>query len=177
MTEIDSHSDSWNLVLGSNHRRGAYDAVQSALAVRCSDSYCHAAGATLTLRTGMASDFGVPSWNSRCVISRAAFTSGFDTTKEILYSEESCAMATTCTFSRPSAIKVRSTISEPRMFLPTKVTIAMDWSSVMCSTFSWARSCANSRRKASAVRSATEEETTRRMSFCEEDCESSRTFA
>src|SRR2546425_13229397 len=47
----------------------------------------------------------------------------------------------------------------------------------MCSTFSWARSWANSRRRASTVLLATEDETTRQMSFWEDDCEISSTLA
>src|SRR5437016_3777544 len=48
---------------------------------------------------------------------------------------------------------------------------------LICSTFSWAKSWANSRRKASTVRLATEDETTRQMSFWEDDCEISSTLA
>ena len=147
------------------------------LAVRCPDSECHAAGLTPTLWTGIVRDSSEPSRNSRCVASSAARTSLLDTTKEMLHSEEPCAIAMMFTFSRPRAANVRPTVAEPRMFLPTTVTIATVGSSVMCSTFSWARSCANSRRRASSVRSATAEETTRQMSFCEDDCEISRTLA
>ena len=75
--------------------------VQSALAVRRSASECHDAGFTPTLWTGMARESIAPSRNSRCVVSSAARTSSFDTTKEMLHSEEPCAIAMMFRFSRP----------------------------------------------------------------------------
>ena len=87
-------------------------------------------------------------------------------------------MAIIFTFSRPSAPNIRPTIPDvPRMFWPTTVTSATVGSRLMCSTFSCARSGANSRRSASTVRLATEAETTRQMSFCDDDCEISSTSA
>src|SRR5579863_1575903 len=108
----------------------------------------------------------------------AALVSFCDTTKEMLHSDDPWAIAMTFTFSRPSALNVRPTIPDiPRMFWPTTVTTATAGSRVMCSTFSWARSCANSRRRASTVYLAREDETTRQMLFCEDDCEISSTSA
>ena len=87
-------------------------------------------------------------------------------------------MAMIFTFSRPSALKVRpATPGVPRIFSPTTATIAMSGSSVMCSTFSCVRSCANGWRSASTVRFASEDKTIKQISFCEEDCEIKSTFA
>ena len=46
-----------------------------------------------------------PELNSRCVAASAAFMSFSETTKEILLSDDPCAMAMMFTFSRPTALK------------------------------------------------------------------------
>src|SRR5277367_1447796 len=116
--------------------------------------------------------------NSWCTASSARFMSWLDATNEILVSEEPWAMAIIFIFSRPSTLKVRPAMpTVPRIFSPTTATMAMLGSRVICSTFWCIRSWANCWRSASTVRLASEEKTMKQISFCEEDCEISRTFA
>ena len=98
--------------------------------------------------------------------------------KEIFDSDEPCATAITFRFSCPIVMKVRPGMpTVTRIFSTTTSTIAMKGSSEICSTLWWARSCANCSRNASTVRLASAEATIKQMSFCDDDCEISRTLA
>ena len=79
--------------------------------------------------------------------------------------------------SRPSAENVRPAIPGiPCMFSPTTATTAMRELEETCSTVCSAISGAKASRRASTVRFSSEEEITKQMSFCEEDCETKSTL-
>src|SRR5882672_5235383 len=148
--------------------------IQSCKARMCQTAFVVACAAVLT----SSRDSTWPRPNVRCSALTAFSMPLASTRKEMLYSEEPCAMAIILIPSLPIVLKTRPAMpGVPAMFSPTAATTATFRLTVTCSSSWWWTSSYNASRSAFSVRTASAACTTKQMLSCEDDCEIITMFA